>query len=224
MNTDKNKQPKPSVLYKHHKVEKNAIGFVLFITLTVAVGGLVEMVPLFNMKQGGQPSPLEAQAAGLVKPRAPLAMEGMDIYVREGCYTCHSQMIRPFAHETQRYGAYSLAAEAKYDRPFQYGSRRIGPDLARLGGKYPDSWHVQHMRDPQGMVPGSLMPRYGYLEKTPLDTSQTVAKMKAQKALGVPYTDEQIANAPNEVMNKTELDAMVAYLQSLGADTKSLNR
>jgi cytochrome c oxidase cbb3-type subunit 2 len=214
----------PSVLYKHHKIEKNAIGFVLFITVTVAIGGLVEMVPLFNMKQGGQPSDLEARADALVKPRAPLAMEGMDIYVREGCYTCHSQMIRPFAHETQRYGAYSLAAEAKYDRPFQYGSRRIGPDLARLGGKYPDAWHVQHMRDPQGMVPGSLMPRYGFLEKTPLDTSRTVAKLQAQRALGVPYTDEQIAEAPAAVMNKTELDAMVAYLQSLGADTKRLNR
>ncbi|MNS34504.1 Cytochrome C oxidase, mono-heme subunit/FixO [compost metagenome] len=218
------KPQKPNVLYKHHKIEKNAIGFVLFITVTVAIGGLIEMVPLFNMKQGGQPSEIEAQAAALVKPRSPLAMEGMDIYVREGCYTCHSQMVRPFAHETQRYGAYSLAAEAQYDRPFQYGSRRIGPDLARVGGKYPDSWHVQHMQDPQSMVPGSLMPRYGFMAKTPLDTSQTVAKMKAQKALGVPYTDEQIANAPQEVLNKTELDAMVAYLQSLGADTKSLNR
>ena len=216
------KEQKPNVLYKHHKIEKNAIGFVLFITVTVAIGGLVEMVPLFNMKQGGQPSELEAKAAELVKPRGALELEGFDIYVREGCYTCHSQMIRPFAHETQRYGAYSLAAEAQYDRPFQYGSRRIGPDLARLGGKYPDSWHVQHMKDPQSMVPGSLMPRYGYLEKAPADASQIQAKMKAQKALGVPYTDEQIANAPNELLNKTELDAMVAYLQSLGRDTKSL--
>jgi cytochrome c oxidase cbb3-type subunit 2 len=211
-------------LYKHRKLEKNAFGFVVAITIAVAVGGLVEMIPLFSLKQGGQPSELEAQAAALVKPRKPLAMEGMDIYVREGCYTCHSQMVRPFAHETQRYGAYSLAAEAQYDRPFQYGSRRIGPDLARLAGKYPDAWHIQHMKDPQSMVPGSLMPRYGFLEKTPLDTSATQAKMKAQKALGVPYTDEQIANAPAEVMGKTELDAVVAYLQSLGADTKPLNR
>lgn len=211
-------------LYKHRKLEKNAFGFVVAITIAVAIGGLVEMIPLFSMKQGGQPSELEAQAAALVKPRKPLAMEGMDIYVREGCYTCHSQMVRPFAHETQRYGAYSLAAEAQYDRPFQYGSRRIGPDLARLAGKYPDAWHIQHMKDPQSMVPGSLMPRYGFLEKTPLDTSATQAKMKAQKALGVPYTDEQIANAPAEVMGKTELDAVVAYLQSLGADTKPLNR
>lgn len=209
-------------LYKHKKIEKNAIAFVVWITVAVAIGGLVEMAPLFSMKQGGQPSTLEAKAAELVKPRAALAMEGQDIYVREGCYTCHSQMIRPFRHETERYGHYSLAAEAQYDRPFQYGSRRIGPDLARVGGKYPDEWHVQHMRDPQSMVPGSLMPRYPWLEKTPLDASATQAKMRAQQLLGVPYTDEQIANAPQELLDKTELDAIVAYMQSLGADTKAL--
>jgi cytochrome c oxidase cbb3-type subunit II len=211
-------------LYQHKHLEKNAFRFVVAITVMVTIGGLVEMVPLFTMKQGGQPSGPEAQAAALVKPRSALALEGFDIYVREGCYTCHSQMVRPFKHETQRYGAYSLAAEAQYDRPFQYGSRRIGPDLSHLGGKYPDAWHIQHMRDPQSMVPGSLMPRYPFLEKTPLDTRHTQAKLRAQKALGVPYTDAQIADAPREVMNKTELDALVAYMQSLGVAAKDVER
>jgi cytochrome c oxidase cbb3-type subunit 2 len=218
MNTKNSNNP----LYQHKKVEKNAFGFVVAICVTVTIGGLIEMVPLFNMKQGGQPSGLEAQAAALVKPRSPLALEGFDIYVREGCYTCHSQMIRPFKHETQRYGAYSLAAESQYDRPFQFGSRRIGPDLSRVGGKYPDAWHVQHMREPQSMVPGSLMPHYPWLEKTTLDASHTQDKMRVQKALGVPYTDQQIADAPKEVLNKTELDAVVAYLQTLGTATKDL--
>ena len=209
---------------RHHQLERRPIAFVLFVTLAVSVGGLVEMVPLFNLKQGGQPSTLEAQAATLVKPRGALAMEGFDIYVREGCYLCHSQQIRPFRHETLRYGPYSLAAESQYDRPFQYGSRRIGPDLSRVGGKYPDSWHVQHMRDPRSMVPESLMPRYPWLETTPLDTSHTQDKLRALRALGEPYGDADIANAPKAVMNKTELDALVAYLQSLGKDTKTLDR
>jgi cytochrome c oxidase cbb3-type subunit 2 len=216
--------PNPPILHQHKKIEKNAFGFVAAITVAVSIGGLVEMIPLFNMAQGGQPSGVEAQAATLVKPRGGLALEGFDIYVREGCYTCHSQMVRPFAHETQRYGDYSLAAESQFDRPFQFGSRRIGPDLSRVGGKYPDSWHVQHMRDPQSMVPTSLMPRYPWLEATPLDGSHTADKMRAQRALGVPYTDAQIADAPREVLNKTELDAMVAYLQTLGAATKDLKR
>jgi cytochrome c oxidase cbb3-type subunit 2 len=129
-------------------------------------------------------------------------------------------MIRPFKHETQRYGAYSLAAESQYDRPFQFGSRRIGPDLARVGGKYPDEWHVQHMRDPQSMVPGSLMPHYPWLEKTPLDAADIQARMRTQKELGVPYTDADIAAVPQAVMNKTELDALIAYLQGLGKAVK----
>jgi cytochrome c oxidase cbb3-type subunit 2 len=208
----------------HHKLERRPIAFVLFVTVAVSIGGLVEIVPLFTLKQAGQPSTLEAQAARMVKPRRPLAMEGFDIYTREGCYNCHSQEIRPFRHETLRYGAYSLAAESQYDRPFQYGSRRIGPDLARVGGKYPDAWHVQHMRDPQSMSPTSLMPKYPWLEKTPLDTSHTQDKMRVLKRLGEPYSDAEIAQAPAQVLNKTELDALVAYLQSLGADTKSLNR
>ncbi len=221
-----NPEPK-NPLYKHKKIEKNAIAFAVWITIAVSVGGLVEMVPLFNLKQGGQPSSAEAQAAALVKPRTPLQLEGFDIYVREGCYTCHSQMVRPFRHETERYGPYSLAAEAQYDRPFQYGSRRMGPDLARVGAKYPDAWHVQHMKDPATMVPGSLMPRYPWLEKTKLDAARArhiQDKMRAQRTLGVPYSEEEIAAAPAAVLEKTELDAMVAYLQTLGVAAKDVPR
>jgi cytochrome c oxidase cbb3-type subunit 2 len=207
--------------------EKNALTFTLFITITVAIGGLVEMVPLFTLPQGGQPSAAEARAAELVKPRNGLEAEGFDLYVREGCYNCHSQMVRPFRHETLRYGPYSLAAEAHFDRPFQYGSRRIGPDLSRIGGKYPDSWHVAHLNDPQAMVPGSLMPRYPWLEKTKLDADRAHLvqdKLRAQRALGVPYTDADIEAAYTQVLDKTELDAMVAYMQSLGRSTKDMAR
>ena len=218
---------KKNPLYKHAKLEKNAVTFAIWITVAVAIGGLVEMVPMFKLEQGGQPSSAEAQAAALVKPRTPLQLEGFDIYVREGCYTCHSQMVRPFRHETERYGPYSLAAEAQYDRPFQYGSRRMGPDLARVGGKYPDSWHVQHMKDPTTMVPGSLMPRYPWLETTKLDAARAAkiqSKMRVQRTLGVPYTDAEIEAAPAAVLEKTELDAMVAYLQTLGVATKDVPR
>jgi cytochrome c oxidase cbb3-type subunit 2 len=214
-------------LHKHKKIEKNAFTFGVLVTVAVAIGGLVEMVPLFNLSQGGQASTSEAQAAALVKPRPPLQLVGFDIYVREGCYTCHSQMVRPFRHETERYGPYSLAAEVQFDRPFQYGSRRTGPDLARVGGKYPDAWHVQHMKDPGSMVPGTLMPRYPWLAETKLDAGRAAtiqAKMKAQRALGVPYTDAEIAAAPGEVLDKSELDAMIAYLQSLGVSTKDVPR
>lgn len=215
-------EPKTPLLKIQYRFERNALAFVLGVTAVAAVGGLVEMVPLFTMKQGGQPSTVEAKAAGLVKPRAPLAAAGFDLYVKEGCYNCHTQMIRPFRHETQRYGHYSFAADSQYDRPHQFGSKRTGPDLARLGGKYPDAWHVQHMRDPQGMVPGSLMPPYPWLEKTKLDPEAVVSSLKAQQALGTPYTDAEIAQARTELLDKTELDALVAYLQSLGAATKDL--
>lgn len=204
--------------------EKNALTFTIAITVVIAIGGLVELIPLFTLKQGGQPSSVEAEAAALVKPRTPLELEGFDLYVKEGCYNCHSQMIRPFRHETERYGPYSLAAEAQYDRPFQYGSRRIGPDLSRIGGKYPDSWHVAHMKDPESMVPGSLMPKYPWLEKNALDPSLIQAKMRAQRMLGVPYTDAEIEAAPAALLNKTEMDAMVAYMQSLGVATQKMAR
>jgi cytochrome c oxidase cbb3-type subunit 2 len=212
-----------SPLHDHAWLERRPFWFVAAVTVAVSIGGLVEMIPLFNLAQGGQPSGTEARAAALVKPRAPLAMEGFDVYVREGCYTCHSQMVRPFKHETQRYGNYSLAADARYDHPFQYGSRRAGPDLAREAGKYPDSWHYQHLRDPQSMVPTSLMPKYPWLEKDKLNPSLTQAKMRAQRVVGVPYTDQEIAEAPKAVLDKTEADALVAYLQSLGAATKDLD-
>jgi cytochrome c oxidase cbb3-type subunit 2 len=214
-------------LYKHKGLEKNAFKFTIGITIAVAIGGLVELVPLFTLKQGGQPSSAEAQAAELVKPRTALELEGFDIYVREGCNTCHSQMVRPFRHETERYGPYSLAAEAQYDRPFVYGSRRMGPDMARIGGKYPDAWHVQHMKDPTSMVPGSLMPRYPWLAETKLDAERATAiqtKLRVQRTLGVPYTDAEIEAAPAAVLNKTELDAIVAYMQTLGVAAKDVPR
>ncbi|HEY9721517.1 MAG TPA: cytochrome-c oxidase, cbb3-type subunit II [Oscillatoriaceae cyanobacterium] len=207
---------------RHSRLEKRPIWFLLFVTVAVSIGGLVEIVPIVTAQPAGHASTLEAQAAALVKPRTPLQQEGMDIYVREGCYLCHSQMVRPFRWETLRFGAYSLAAEAQYDHPFQYGSRRIGPDLARVGGKYPDAWHVQHMRDPRSVVPTSLMPAYPWLEKTKLDGSDIQAKMRALREVGVPYTDQQIADAPKQLLDKTELDALVAYLQSLGQATKNL--
>lgn len=209
------------------KLERNAAAFAIAITVAVAIGGLVEMIPLFSQADGGQPSTAEAQAALLVKPRTPLQLEGFDIYVREGCYTCHSQMVRPFRHETERYGPYSLAAEAQFDRPFQYGSRRMGPDLARVGGKYPDAWQTQHMKDPASMVPGSLMPRYPWLASTKLDAArgeEIQRKLRAQRMLGVPYTDAEIASAPAAVLDKTELDAMVAYLQTLGVAARDVPR
>jgi cytochrome c oxidase cbb3-type subunit 2 len=214
--------PQESPLHQHEWIERRPIWFVFAIAIAVSVGGLVEMVPLFKLAQGGQPSGVEAQAALLVKPRQALAMEGFDIYVREGCNTCHSQMIRPFHHETLRYGNYTLAADAQYDHPFVFGSKRIGPDLARVGGKYPDSWHYQHLSDPQSMVPESLMPKYAWMAHEKLDGSLTQTKMRAQRMLGVPYTDQQITDAPQAVLDKTEADAVVAYLQSLGTATKNM--
>ncbi len=194
-------------------IETKTLKMALFVTITVSIGGLVEILPLYFVKSSVPP--VEG-----VKPYAPLALEGRDIYVKEGCYNCHSQQIRPFRSETERYGHYSLAGESIYDRPFQWGSKRTGPDLARVGGKYPDSWHVQHMRDPKSMVPESVMPRYPWLEKNALDTSTTQTKMERLRMLGTPYTDEEIAAAPAQVEGKTELDALIAYLQSLGTAVK----
>ncbi|MBM3275265.1 MAG: cytochrome-c oxidase, cbb3-type subunit II [Candidatus Sericytochromatia bacterium] len=197
----------------HEGLERKGLKMALLAAAVVSVGGLVEIVPLFFLKD--TVPHLEG-----VRPYPPLQLEGRDIYVREGCYNCHSQMIRPFRVETARYGPYSRAAESQYDRPFQWGSKRTGPDLARIGGKYPDGWHVQHMRDPRSIEPNSNMPGYPWLEKTLLDTSKTRAKLIALRHLGVSYTDEEIASAEAEVGGKSELDALIAYLQGLGTALK----
>lgn len=194
-------------------VETKSLKMAIFVTICVSIGGLVEILPLYFLKDTAPP--VEG-----VKPYAPLALEGRDIYVREGCYLCHSQQIRPFRAETERYGHYSLAGESAYDHPFQWGSKRIGPDLARVGGKYPDAWHVQHMRDPRAMVPESVMPTYPWLERTPLDGHLIQTKMKALRLVGTPYTDAEIAAAPEQVKDKTELQALIAYLQGLGTAVK----
>jgi cytochrome c oxidase cbb3-type subunit 2 len=196
-------------MIKHEVIEKNAALMGILATLAISVGGLAEIVPLYFIKD--TIPPMET-----VKPYTALQLEGRDIYIREGCYNCHSQMIRPFRAETERYGPYSKPAESMYDHPFQWGSKRTGPDLARVGGKYGDSWHVQHMKDPRSMVPESVMPRYPWLEKTALDNSIIVKKMKTMQTLGVPYTEADILSAERETSHKTELDALIAYLQGLG--------
>lgn len=196
-------------MIKHEVIEKNAALMGVLATVVISIGGLAEIVPLYFIKD--TIPPMEN-----VKPYTPLQLEGRDIYIREGCYNCHSQMIRPFRAETERYGPYSKPAESMYDHPFQWGSKRTGPDLARVGGKYGDSWHVQHMKDPRSMVPESVMPRYPWLEKTPLDNSKIVTKMKVMQTLGVPYTEADILSAERETSHKTELDALIAYLQGLG--------
>jgi len=193
----------------HEIVEKNIGVMMLLIILTISVGGLVEIVPLFYQKSTTEP------VAGL-EPYDSLQLTGRDIYIREGCYNCHSQMIRPFRAETERYGPYSVAGEFVYDRPFQWGSKRTGPDLARVGGRYSDEWHKVHMNNPRDVVPESIMPAYPWLEKSELDPSKITRKMEVLRMLGHPYTDEQIAGAPGELEGKDELDAIIAYLQVLG--------
>ncbi len=194
---------------KHSDIEKKGLLMAILVIIVISIGGLVEITPLFFLKS--TIPPLEN-----VRPYTPLELEGRDIYIKEGCYNCHSQMIRPFRAETLRYGPYSKPAESRYDHPFQWGSKRTGPDLARIGGKYPDSWHVQHMKDPRSLVPESIMPNYPWLEKTALDYSKIETKMRALRMVGVPYTDEEIAEARKGLVGKTELDAMIAYLQMLG--------
>ncbi len=194
---------------KHETFEKNGLKMALLATALISVGGLVEIVPLYFVKD--TVPKLEG-----VKPYTALQLEGRDIYLREGCYNCHSQMIRPFRVETARYGPYSRPAESMYDHPFQWGSKRTGPDLARVGGKYPDSWHVQHMREPRSIEPATVMPAYPWLEQAKLDARHTKAKLETMRLLGVPYTDAEIAGAQAEVADKTELDALIAYLQGLG--------
>ena len=195
--------------FSHEKVETTNWLMIVLILLVVAVGGLVEIVPLFFQKSTMQP------VKGLV-PDSPLRVVGRDIYVREGCYNCHSQMIRPLVAETLRYGHYSVAGEFVYDHPFQWGSKRTGPDLQRVGGTYSDEWQRLHLVNPRDLVPESNMPAYPWLEKTPADAQSIERRMKALRTAGVPYTDAEIANAPADIKGKTELDALVAYLQGLG--------
>jgi cytochrome c oxidase cbb3-type subunit 2 len=228
-----------SLWHKHAIFEKNSIVLIIGILIVIAIGGLVEIVPLFYLKN-------TIEKAEGVRPYSPLELAGRNIYVREGCYLCHSQMIRPLRDEVERYGHYSLAAESIYDRPFQWGSKRTGPDLARVGGKYSDDWHRDHLFDPRSVVPGSVMPTYGFLRETDLDYQNIAQDLKVQALLGVPYTAADIENATKDVVTQattdspdaadlakryskiqardfdgnpnrvSEADALIAYLQMLG--------
>ena len=193
---------------KHAVLEKNSIVLVIGILLVIAIGGLVEIVPLFYLKN-------TIEKVEGVRPYTPLELAGRNIYVREGCYLCHSQMIRPLRDEVERYGHYSLAAESVYDHPFQWGSKRTGPDLARVGGRYSDDWHRIHLHNPRDVVPESNMPAFTWLDR-PARSDDIQAKMRALRTVGVPYTDQEIAEAPKALEGKTEMDALVAYLQGLG--------
>ena len=198
-----------------HETIETKVGWMIVLTvLAVSFGGLAQIVPLFFQKSTTEP------VAGL-KPYTPLQLTGRDIYVREGCYNCHSQMVRPFRAETERYGHYSVAGEFVYDRPFQWGSKRTGPDLARVGGRYSDEWHRTHLQNPRNVVPESNMPAYTWLAKTPVDASNIEAKMRTLRMLGAPYADDEIAKAASELAGKTEEDAVVAYLQHLGTALKN---
>jgi len=197
----------------HELIEKNIGLMAVLIVLTISVGGLVEIVPLFYQKSTTEP------VAGL-KPYSALELTGRDIYVREGCYNCHSQMIRPFRAETERYGPYSVAGEFVYDRPFQWGSKRTGPDLARVGGRYSVEWHRVHLMNPRDVVPESNMPGYPWLATNPADAESAPKKMTVLRTLGDPYTDEEIASATEAVRGKTEMDALITYLQRLGQVAK----
>jgi len=199
----------------HDKVETNVGLLILLTVLVISVGGLVEIVPLFFQKSTTVP------VEGL-KPYTALQIEGRDVYVREGCYLCHSQMIRPFRAETERYGHYSVAGEFVYDHPFQWGSKRTGPDLARVGGRYSDEWHRAHLINPRDVVPESIMPGFPWLAKNKLDPSLIQKKMRVFNMFGpgTPYSEEAIKNAPAELEGKTEMDALIAYLQGLGTAIK----
>ncbi len=199
--------------FSHQKIETTNWLMIALIVAVVAVGGLVEIVPLFFQRSLTEPVP------GL-KPYTALQLAGRDIYVREGCYNCHSQMIRPFRAETLRYGPYSVAGEFVYDRPFQWGSKRTGPDLHRVGGKYSDEWHRLHLNQPRDLVPESNMPAYPWLEKAAVDPGVMATKMSTLRTLGAPYTDAEIAGGAAAVTGKSELDALVAYLQVLGTAVK----
>jgi cytochrome c oxidase cbb3-type subunit 2 len=224
------------------KMEKNIFALMLGLALTLSLAGIVEIVPLFTIDYTMEDKRKDVdgnllfpnltwsrkegetlnnwKAGDGVRPYKALELAGRDVFQKEGCYLCHSQMIRPFRDEKERYGHYSLAVESQYDHPFQWGSKRTGPDLARVGGKYSDEWHLLHLKDPQAVVPESVMPRYMFLEDRKVDAVGIQKRMKAMRLVGVPYTDKDIALAPNEVEGKTDMDAMIAYLQVLGTMVK----
>ena len=197
----------------HQVIETRAGLLGVLIAVVISVGGLVEIVPLYFSSQVTTPSPG-------VKPYTALQLEGRDIFIREGCYNCHSQMVRPLRAETERYGHYSLAGESVYDHPFQFGSKRTGPDLARVGGRYSDEWHRVHLSNPRDVVPESNMPAYGWLARERIDANLTPRKLELMRTLGVPYTREDIDKASAAVENKSEMDALIAYLQGLGLASK----
>ena len=199
----------------HDKIETTPTLLIVLVILVVAIGGLVEIVPLYFQRT-------TTEAVKGIKPYEPLRLVGRDIYIREGCYNCHSQMIRPFRAETLRYGHYSVAGEFVYDHPFQWGSKRTGPDLARVGARYSDEWHRVHFNNPRDVVPESNMPAYPWFAKSSLDGVDVQGRMKALKSIGVPYSDEQIAKAPEALKGKTEIDAMIAYLQGLGVELRNV--
>ncbi|HKJ77672.1 MAG TPA: cytochrome-c oxidase, cbb3-type subunit II [Gammaproteobacteria bacterium] len=212
------------------KLERNVFGLLIMLMVLLSVGGLVEIVPLFylddTMEHSKHPEIVWDRKAGQtladweagdgVRPYTGLELAGRDVYQREGCYLCHSQMVRPFRDEKERYGHYSLASESMYDHPFQWGSKRTGPDLARVGGKYSDQWHIQHLRAPRSVVPESVMPNYPWLDDNPVDPTGVAKRMRAMQMMGVPYTEKDITKSAATVDGKTEMDALVAYLQVLG--------
>jgi cytochrome c oxidase cbb3-type subunit 2 len=210
---EKNMSDNTSKGFSHARVETSNFLMIVLILVAVAFGGIVEIVPLFFQKSTTEP------VTGL-KPYTALQLAGRDVYIREGCFNCHSQMIRPFRAETLRYGHYSVAGESVYDHPFQWGSKRTGPDLARVGGKYSDEWHRVHLNNPRDVVPESNMPEYPWLLKNTVDETQVSKNMTALRKVGVPYSDEEIAKASEEVAGKTEMEALIAFLQSLGLALK----
>jgi cytochrome c oxidase cbb3-type subunit 2 len=200
--------------FTHDQIERNQALLIVLVILVIAVGGLVEIIPLSFMKSVTEP------VAGL-KPYTALQLTGRDVYIREGCYNCHSQMVRPFRAEVERYGHYSTAGEFVYDHPFQWGSKRTGPDLHRVGGRYSDAWHRIHLANPREVVPESNMPGYPWMARVPANAADVESKMRALRTVGVPYTDEDIKGARAELQGKSEMDALIAYLQVLGTALKS---
>jgi len=199
---------------RHETIEKNVNLMMILIVVAISIGGLIEIIPLMLSSDATEPD------EGIA-PYSAVRLAGRDVYVREGCYNCHSQMIRPFRSETERYGPYTTAGETVYDRPFQFGSKRTGPDLARVGGRYSDEWQRLHLTDPRALVPESNMPGYPWLAENTIDGDLITTKLKALQFLGDPYTDEQIASAADEVEGKSEMDALIAYLQGLGTNRRA---
>ena len=199
---------------RNETIEKNVNLMMILIVVAISIGGLIEIIPLMLSSDATEPD------EGIA-PYSAVRLAGRDVYVREGCYNCHSQMIRPFRSETERYGPYTTAGETVYDRPFQFGSKRTGPDLARVGGRYSDEWQRLHLIDPRALVPESNMPGYPWLAENTIDGDLITAKLKALQFLGDPYTDEQIASAADEVEGKSEMDALIAYLQGLGTNRRA---